>query len=111
MPKPMLREPFASLEADLIETMIGGLHEYRGDLSYPESHSDMAGCIRAVLRKYDLKLRAVVLDREEIEAPEPMCPVCGKSTNGGRLTTLTRPPGDPKILWFAHQTCVVRNEQ
>jgi hypothetical protein len=110
MPKPMLREPFASLEADLIETMIGGLHEYRSDLSYPESHSDMAGCIRAVLRKYDLKLRAVVLDRSEIEAPEPMCPVCGKSTNGGTLTTLVRQPGVSKGVSFAHQACVVRNE-
>lgn len=105
MSKPSLREPFATLEGDLAETMIAGLHEYRHDLDYPESHSDLAGCIRAVLRKYDIKLRPVPLDRDEINEPEPVCPVCLKSVNGGVLTQL-KVPGKREVL--AHQSCVVR---
>ena len=107
MPKPSLREPFDSIESDLMETMIGGLHEWRSDLDYPQSHSDLSGCIRAVLRKYEVKLRAVVLDRAEIEEPEPVCPVCGKPINGGVLTSLKKPDG-VRGDYYAHTSCVVK---
>ena len=108
MPKPSLREPFATLESDLIITMIGGLKEWRSDLDYPESHSDMDGCIRAVLRKYEVKLRPVVLDRAEIEEPEPICPVCRKLVhNGGTVFSLERPVGVRYGDYYAHADCVV----
>lgn len=107
MAKASLREPFATLESDLIETMRAGLQEYRRDLDFPESNSDMAGCIRAVLRKYDVKLRPVPLDRNEINEPEPMCPVCLKSVDGGVLTPI-KVPGKREVL--AHQSCVIREK-
>ncbi len=68
MSKPPLREPYAHLCADIIDTLIGGLHEWRPDLSYPESHSDMQGAVRALLRKYDVVLRDVPLDRSDLLA-------------------------------------------
>jgi hypothetical protein len=110
MPKPFLREPFATLEKELIETMIGGLHEWRSDLHYPESHSDMAGCIRAVLRKYEVKLRPVVLDRAEIMQQDAKCPVCNLKMNGGHVVSLNKPvdfPGD----FYAHYDCVVLHKE
>jgi hypothetical protein len=58
------------LENDVIDTMLAGLKEWRPDLSYPESHSDMQGCVRALLRMYELKRRPL---------PVPLfmpCPVC-----------------------------------
>jgi len=62
MPKPFLKEPDATLEMQLIETMLAGFHEWRPDLDYPESHSDMQGCARAIMRRYDIKTRP--LDKE-----------------------------------------------
>lgn len=70
MPKPPLTEPNAHLETDIIETMLAGLHQWRPDLDYPESHSDMAACIRALLTMYRVERRAL---------PEPLaspCPDC-----------------------------------
>jgi hypothetical protein len=66
MAKPTLRDDLRQLEADVIETLLAGHHEWRPDLPYPESHSDMSGAFRALIRKYDVKLRPVPLDRSEI---------------------------------------------
>lgn len=55
MPKPELAEPFHTLEDDLIETMIAGLHEWRSDLSYPMSHSDMQACVRGILKMFQIQ--------------------------------------------------------
>ena len=110
MPKPSLREPYFTLEGDLIDTMIGGLHEWRSDLGYPESHSDMAGCIRAVLRKYDVKLRAVPLDREQIEEPDPLCPICTNTLHTGETLTSLHMP-DVRGEHLAHHKCVNRNKE
>jgi len=107
MPKPSLREPFASLESDIIETMIGGLHQWRSDLNYPESHSDMAGCLRAVLRKYEVKLRPVPLETKDIIEPEAVCGVCGEKLNGS-VVALNRSLGIEK---YAHAACVNRPKE
>lgn len=104
MPKPFLREPFATLESDIIETMIGGLHQWRSDLSYPESHSDMAGCIRAVIRKYEVKLRPVPLETKDIVEPDPVCGVCGGPL-GDHIMSLDRSLGREK---YAHPGCIQR---
>jgi hypothetical protein len=55
MPKPTLAEPFHTLEHQIIETLLAGHHEWRPDLSYPESHSDMSGAVRGLLRMFDVK--------------------------------------------------------
>ena len=39
--------------------MLAGLKEWRPDLEYPESFSDMQGCARAVLRMFEIKRRAI----------------------------------------------------
>ncbi len=62
MPKPTLKEPFFTLEKQMIATMIAGLKEWRPDLNYPESHSDMQGCIRGVLQMF--KVERLPLPRE-----------------------------------------------
>lgn len=66
MSKPTLAEPYRQLEGEVIDTLLAGHHEWRSDLAYPESYSDMAGAFRALIRKYDVKLRPVPLDRAEI---------------------------------------------
>ncbi len=107
--KPHLREPFASLEADIIEMMIAGLKEWRPDLGYPESHSDMAGCVRAILRAYDLKRRPIAHTSSRIEAPEWRCVVCyyTDSHDGGELTNLTLADGKSILV---HSKCIVRKK-
>lgn len=57
MPKPRLTEQNQILESQMIETFLAGHHEYRPDLAYPESHSDMAGGVRALLRRFEVKMR------------------------------------------------------
>lgn len=55
MPKPHLAEPMATLESQIIATLLEGLHQWRPDLSYPESHSDMSGCVRNLLRMFKVE--------------------------------------------------------
>lgn len=66
MPKPFLQEPYAQLERDIIETMIAGLHQWRSDLSYPESHSDMQAAVRGLLQMFDVKRRPLPLEIDSI---------------------------------------------
>lgn len=55
MPKRSLKQPFRALEGDIIETLIAGHKEWRPDLSYPESWSDMQAAVRGLLRMYEVK--------------------------------------------------------
>lgn len=59
MPKARLIERDSILESDLIETMLAGHKSYRPDLSYPESHSDMQACARALMQMYEIKRRPI----------------------------------------------------
>lgn len=61
MPKPFLKAADAALESQIIETMLAGLKEWRPDLIYPESHSDMQGCVRGLLRMFEVKRRPLVV--------------------------------------------------
>lgn len=54
MPKPSLHASQKELEGMLIETMLAGHKQYRPDLPYPQSHSDMAACARAVIKMFDI---------------------------------------------------------
>ena len=113
MPKPFLREPYATIAADLASTMIAGLKEWRRDLDYPQSHSDLRGCIDAVLRKYDVKLREVPLDRSEIWEPPETCPVCrlplDQGPSASHVTRLQR--FDETRSALAHAGCIVRPKE
>ena len=55
MPKPRLKEPQATLEDMLIESMIAGLHQWRPDLYGPESASDYQACARGILQMFEVK--------------------------------------------------------
>lgn len=59
MPKPPLSEPYRTLEHDMIETMLAGLHQWRADLDYPQSQSDMQACVRGLLAMYEIKRRSL----------------------------------------------------
>jgi len=77
MPKPSLREPYAALENEIIETLLAGHHEWRPDLAYPESHSDMSGAVRGLLRMFDVKRRPLAMPmREMLSEHDKDCP-CG----------------------------------
>lgn len=57
MPKPRLIRDQEILEKQIIETMLAGLKEWRPDLGYPESHSDMQAAVRGLLRMFDVVRR------------------------------------------------------
>ncbi len=57
MPKPFLHRDDSRLESEVIDTMLAGLKQWRPDLSYPESHSDMQGCVRALLSVFKVERR------------------------------------------------------
>lgn len=101
-----LREPFAFIADELARTMEG---ELRDDAKkYPTTHHEMRACIESVLRKFDVRLRPVPLDRSEIEEPPDACPVCCKSLEDApSVVTLRRPDGSsgPRRL-LAHAECV-----
>lgn len=67
MPKPNLKKPFDDLEAEMIKTFLAGHHQWRPDLSYPESHSDLQAGMRALLKRYDITARPVPLDWRDLE--------------------------------------------
>lgn len=66
MAKPTLKEPYATLEAEIIRTFLAGHKQWRPDLPYPESHSDMAGGVRALLKRFDIEARAIPLDEADL---------------------------------------------
>lgn len=57
MPKPILKEPVRSLERDIIEVLLAGLHQWRPDLEYPQSHSDMQGAVRNLMALFEIYRR------------------------------------------------------
>lgn len=59
MPKADLKSEFEMLENQIIDTLIAGHKQYRPDLDYPESYSDMQGAVRGLLQMFDVKLRAL----------------------------------------------------
>lgn len=82
MAKPFLIDEDAKLESELIATMLAGLKEWRPDLDYPESHSDMQGCVRAVLRMFKIERRPL---------PAPLRIKCHGCDGLGDLITKVEP--------------------
>lgn len=64
MPKPFLKPPMDKLEGDIVATMLAGLHEWRSDLHYPESHSDMQGCVRGLLKMFKVERLPIARELE-----------------------------------------------
>lgn len=64
MPKRRLKPEVSLLEDQIIETLIAGHKEWRPDLSYPESHSDMQGAVRGLLRMFEVKRRPLPKELE-----------------------------------------------
>jgi len=50
------------LESNIIETLLAGHKEWRPDLAYPESHSDMQGAVRGLLRMFEVKRRPIAVE-------------------------------------------------
>lgn len=71
MPKPSLKTSFSDLEVEMIRTFLAGHHQWRPDLAYPESHSDLQAGMRALMKRYEITPRAVPLDWREIEDRQP----------------------------------------
>lgn len=55
MPKPPLKEPFATLESDMIASGMASFKKWRPDLHYPQSHSDMEAFVRGILQMFEIK--------------------------------------------------------
>jgi hypothetical protein len=55
MPKPSLASDQARLERDLITTFIAAFKEWRPDLQYPESYSDMEAGMRGIMQMFEIK--------------------------------------------------------
>jgi hypothetical protein len=64
MAKRSLKPELAVLEAAIIETMIAGHKQWRPDLDYPQSYSDMQGAVRGLLQMFDVKRRALPAELE-----------------------------------------------
>lgn len=70
MPPQRLMEPDAQLESDAIATMLEGLNG-----RYPDSHSDMTYCFRALLRMFSVERRTKPM---KLQHPCPSCEGLGK---------------------------------
>ncbi len=57
MPKPPLDKKHSVIEYELMDAMIKGLQDFRPDLSYPESHSDLEACARGIMERFHIKRR------------------------------------------------------
>ncbi len=66
MPKPHLREPYATLAGDMTETFLAGCRRWRSDLTYPESHSDMRAGMDALMQMFEIKRRPIALSEPDI---------------------------------------------
>lgn len=62
MPKPTLTPEYEKLCYDVIDTFLAGHKQWRPDLPYPESHSDMVAGAHALIRMFEIKRRPVAMD-------------------------------------------------
>lgn len=92
-----LREPFATLERDIMNTLRGGETS-----SVPDYHALCRG-IESLMRKYDMKLRPSPLSQSDIDELPPTCPVCRKPL-GSHVATLQR--FDETKQTYAHPECI-----
>lgn len=70
MPKPILEPQSQQLLSDMTETFLAGHHEWRPDLAYPQSHSDVHGGIMALMKVYEIKRRPLAVELKLDEGDE-----------------------------------------
>lgn len=88
-----------SLESDIIDTLLAGHKEWRSDLGYPESHSDMQAAVRGLLRMYDVKRRALPMVLEY---------ACYDCHSTGRIKYRPDPENEPNS--WKEQACHCRKD-
>lgn len=64
MAKRSLKPEMAAIESAIIETLIAGHKQWRPDLNYPQSHSDMQGAVRGLLQMFEVKRRSLPAELE-----------------------------------------------
>lgn len=79
MPKRKLYKGENYQEGEIIDTLIAGHRQYRPDLSYPESYSDMQGAVRGLLQMFEVRRR---------DLPEKLKYECGTCEGLGSLISL-----------------------
>jgi hypothetical protein len=95
-----LREPFDALERDIAATIIGATK----GTDTPSAYA-LAPGIEALIRKYEIALRPVPLDRDEVREEWPrICPVCCKAIMQGGTVYELRIAG--RREQHAHIECV-----
>lgn len=62
MPKPTLLPEYEKLAHDIVETFMAGHKQYRNDLPYPQSHSDMMAGAHALIQMFEIKRRPLAID-------------------------------------------------
>ncbi|RLI51121.1 MAG: hypothetical protein DRP09_19520 [Candidatus Thorarchaeota archaeon] len=55
MSKPTLKEPYRTLEHQVVETMMAAYKAW--GLEFPKSYSDYQACARALIEMFDIKRR------------------------------------------------------
>ncbi len=73
-----LKEPYHTLEAQIIETMLAGSSGY----DYPKSVSDMRYCVRNLLKMFDVRRRPLSISlpyayEDAVEQAVPADPLPG----------------------------------
>lgn len=63
MSRATLKSEFFQLESDMMQTFMAGCVKIEG---YPKSHSDVQGGLRALLKRFDIKPRAIPLDWKDL---------------------------------------------
>lgn len=84
MPKPNLMPPWDKLESDIIDSLIAGHQQWRPDLDYPQSHSDMQGAVRGLLQMFEIKRRPLPFKLPILECK---CGVVDLKLNGPEAVT------------------------
>ncbi len=66
-PKPQLSD--SRFAPELLEAMVHGLHDWRPDLDFPESHSDMEACALQILARFSIVPRVTSFRAEDMTWP------------------------------------------
>lgn len=66
-PKPLPSD--SRFAAELLAAMVAGLHDWRPDLDFPESASDLVACVLEVLARFDFRPRTTSFLVEDMEWP------------------------------------------
>jgi len=108
MPKPTLTPQYQDLCDEIIKTFLAGHHQWRPDLGYPESHSDMMGGAHALIRMFEIKRRLVEIelptlasetsDYDYLVADNAETPHVALTKDGRKIITLPMSPENEDLI-------------